>query len=82
MRYIGIFQIMEPMNLLKPYFGISVTFVPFGIFWCGFHGCAQENELYHFIYVFLSTLGSLYQNNLQLTVKTSDKITGPRNIDH
>ena len=32
MRYIGIFQIMEPKNLLKPYFETSVTFEPFGIF--------------------------------------------------
>ena len=32
MRYIGIFEIMEPRNLLKPYFETSVTLVPFGIF--------------------------------------------------
>ena len=43
----------------KPDFETSVTFEPLGIFLCGFHCCAQENELYHFIYVSLSTLGSL-----------------------
>ena len=32
MRYIGIFQIMEPRNLLKPDFETSVTFEPLGIF--------------------------------------------------
>ena len=48
MRYIEIFQIMEPRNLLKSYFEISVTYEPFRIFCCGFHCCAQENELYHF----------------------------------
>ena len=53
MRYIGIFQIMEPRNLLKPDFETSVTFEPLGIFWCGFHCHAQENELYHFICVFI-----------------------------
>ena len=52
MRYIGIFQIMEPSNLLKPCFETSVTFEMFG-FLCGFHCCAQETELYHFIYVFI-----------------------------
>ena len=31
----------------------------FEIFLCDFHCCAQENELYHFIYVSLSILGSL-----------------------
>ena len=49
MRYIGIFQLMEPRNLLKPDFETSVTFEPLGIFWCGFHFCSQENDLYHFI---------------------------------
>ena len=32
MRYIGIFQIMEPRNQLKPDLGTSVTFEPLGIF--------------------------------------------------
>ena len=32
MRYIGIFQIMEPRNLLKPDFETSVTFELLGIF--------------------------------------------------
>ena len=59
MRYIGTFQKMKPMNLLKPDFETSVTFERLGIFLHGFHCCAQENELYHFIYVPLSTLGSL-----------------------
>ena len=59
MRYIGIFQIMEPRNQLKADFETSITFEPLGIFVCDFHCCAQENELYHFIYVSLSTLGSL-----------------------
>ena len=59
MRYIGIFQIMEPRNQLRADFETSITFEPLGIFWCGFHCCAQENELYHFIYVSLSALGSL-----------------------
>ena len=43
----------------KPDFETSVTFEPLGIFLFGFHCCSQENELYHFIYVSLSTLGSL-----------------------
>ena len=43
----------------KPDLETSVTFGPLGIFLCGFHCCAQENELYHFIYVSLSTVGSL-----------------------
>ena len=43
----------------KPDFETSVTSEPLGIFLCGFHCCAQENELYHFIYGSLSTLGSL-----------------------
>ena len=43
----------------KPDFETSVTFEPLGIFLCGFHCCAQENELYHFIYGSLSTLGFL-----------------------
>ena len=43
----------------KPDFETSVTFEPLGIFLCGFHCCAQENELYHFIYGSLSILGSL-----------------------
>ena len=43
----------------KPDFETSVTFEPLGIFLCGFHCCGQENELYHFIYGSLSTLGSL-----------------------
>ena len=43
----------------KPDYETSVTFEPLGIFLCGFHCCAQENELYHFIYGSLSTLGSL-----------------------
>ena len=43
----------------KPDFETSVTFEPLVIFLCRFHCCAQENELYHFIYVSLSTLGSL-----------------------
>ena len=42
----------------KPDFETSVTFEPLGIFLCGFHCCAQENELYHFISGSLSTLGS------------------------
>ena len=61
MRYIGIFQIMEPRNLLKPDFEIpdfeipdfeiSVTFESLGIFFlCVFHCCAQENELCHLMY--------------------------------
>ena len=37
MRYIGIFQIMEPRNQLKADFETSITFEPLGIFWCGFH---------------------------------------------
>ena len=49
MRYIGIFQKMETRNQLKADFENSITFEPLGIFWCGFHCCAQENELYHFI---------------------------------
>ena len=53
------FQITEPRNLLKPDFETSVTFELLGIFGCGFHCCAQENELYHFIYVSFSILGSL-----------------------
>ena len=57
MRYIVIFQIMETMNRLKPYFETSVTFKPLGMFWCGFQSCAQENELYHFMYVSFSALG-------------------------
>ena len=32
MVYIGIFQIMEPRNLLKPDIETSVTFEPLGIF--------------------------------------------------
>ena len=63
MRYIGISQIMEPRNLLKPDFETSVTFEPIGMFWCGFHCCAQENELYHFMYVSLSTRRSLFSAN-------------------
>ena len=59
MRYTGIFQIMEPRNQLKADFETSITFEPLGIFLCGFRCCAQENELYHFIGVSLSTLGSL-----------------------
>ena len=59
MKYIGIFQIIEPRNQLKADFEISITFEPLEIFWCGFHCNAQENELYHFIYVSSSTLGSL-----------------------
>ena len=43
----------------KPDFETSVTFEPLGIFLCGFHCCAHANELYHFIYGSLSTLGSL-----------------------
>ena len=43
----------------KPDFETSVTFEPLGIFLCGFHCCAQENELYHFIYGSFTTLGSL-----------------------
>ena len=43
----------------KPDFETSVTFEPLGIFLCSFHCCAQENELCHFVYVSLSTLGSL-----------------------
>ena len=54
---------MEPRNLLKPDFETSVTFEPLGFFLCGFHCCAQENELYHFMYVSLSTLGSPSNNN-------------------
>ena len=49
MRYIGIFQIMEPRNQLKADFETSITFESLEIFWWGFHCCAQENELYHFI---------------------------------
>ena len=26
----------------KPYFEMSVTFEPFGVFWCGFHLCSGE----------------------------------------
>ena len=44
----------------KPDFETSVTFEPLGNFLCGFHLCAHENKLYHFIYVSLSTLVSLY----------------------
>ena len=36
MRYIGIFQIMEPMNLLKPDLKTSVAFDPLGIFYAVF----------------------------------------------
>ena len=36
MKYIGIFQIMEPRNLVKPNFETSVMFESLGIFWCGF----------------------------------------------
>ena len=57
--HLKIFQIMERRKLLKPDIETSVTFEPLGIFLCGFHCCAQKNELYHFIYVSLSTLGSL-----------------------
>ena len=32
MRYIGIFQIMEPRNQLKADFETSITFEPLGIF--------------------------------------------------
>ena len=59
MRYIGIPQFyMEHNEPAKPDFETSVTFEPHGIFWCGFRCCAQENELYHFIYVSLSTVES------------------------
>ena len=34
-----------------------MIFLTFYNFWCGFHCCAHENEVY-FMYVFLSTLGS------------------------
>ena len=47
------------MYLLKPDFETSVTFEPLGFFLCGFHCCAQKNELYHVIYVSLSTFGFL-----------------------
>ena len=50
-RYIRIFQIMKPSNLLKSDFEPSVTFEPLGIFLCCFHCCAKENGLYHFKYV-------------------------------
>ena len=53
MRYIGIFQKMEPRILLKPYFETSISFEPFGICLCSFHCSAQENELYHYIDVCL-----------------------------
>ena len=43
----------------KPDFETSVTFEPLGILLCGFHCCAQENELFHFMYGSLSTLGHL-----------------------
>ena len=36
MRYIGCFQIMEPKNLLKPYFETSVIFELFGFFYAVF----------------------------------------------
>ena len=36
-----------------------MTFELFAIFWCGVHCCAHENEVYHFMYVFFSTLKAL-----------------------
>ena len=63
MRLIGIFQIMEPRNLLKPDFETSETFEPLGIFWCGFHFYAQEKEFYHFhICIFIYIVVSLSSN--------------------
>ena len=59
MKYTGIFQTMEPRNLLKPDFETSVILNRLEFFWCGFHCCAQKNERYHFMYVSLSALGSL-----------------------
>ena len=59
MKYIEIFQIMEPRNLLKPYFETSVTFEPFGIFDVVFTVVLRRMNSYHFIHVSGSTLGSL-----------------------
>ena len=44
---------------VKPFFESSITFEPFGIFWCGFHCCAQETELLSFLHISLSTFGSV-----------------------
>ena len=53
-----IFQIMEPRNMLKPYFETSVTFEPFGIFDAVFTVVFRRMSSI-ILYVSLSTLGSL-----------------------
>ena len=54
MRYNGIFQIMEPRNLLKPDFETSVTFEPLGFFFMWFSLlCSGEWALSYYICIFI-----------------------------
>ena len=52
MRYIGIFQIMEPRNQLKADFETSITFEPLGIFLMRFSLlCSGEWALSFYMWV-------------------------------
>ena len=69
MGYIGIFQIMEPRNRLKPDFETSVTFEALGIIWCGFHCCAQKPGMSSvinyssIIYIGVSLKGNIFPDS-------------------